>query len=193
MTTLFYKALLLQGEIWCWSLEGLRVKNWTTPAVTCVTDAPVRSGGGGGGERRVDTHERARASSYFEVDQLFGFQNLSGACYPSLCIYSHAANTSWVYFRKEESGNRKEREQAEAFVMRCKAVAVDREPDRCDHPRSRNHPLCWTLMDNSVRAAKVKIPQSVKIKCAKYYNQTYLSKSIIVWANRYNSIILEVV
>ena len=37
-------------------------------------------------------------------------------------------------------------------------------------------------MDNSVRAAKVKIPQSVKIKCAKYYNQTYLSKSIIVWA-----------
>ena len=139
---------------------------------------------------------------------LFGLQNLSGACYPSLCIYSHAANTLWVYFRKEESGNRKEREQAEAFVMRCKAVAVDGEPDRygnsvwrpqvsCgtrgDHPRSRNHPLCWTLMDNSVRAAKVKIPQSVKIKCAKYYNQTYLSKSIIVWANRYNSIILEVV
>ena len=94
---------------------------------------------------------------------LFGLQNLSGACYPSLCIYSHAANTLWVYFRKEESGNRKEREQAEAFVMRCKAVAVDREPDRCgnsvwrpqvscgtrgDHPRSRNHPLCWTLMDN---------------------------------------------
>ena len=25
-------------------------------------------GGGFGGERRVDTHERARASSYFEVD-----------------------------------------------------------------------------------------------------------------------------
>ena len=47
-------------------------------------------------------------------------------------------------------------------------------------------------MDNSARAAKVKIPQSVKIKCDKYYNQTYLSNSIIVWANRY-SIILEVV
>ena len=24
MTTLFYKALILQGEIWCWSLLGLR-------------------------------------------------------------------------------------------------------------------------------------------------------------------------
>ena len=23
MTTLFYKALILQGEIWCWSLLGL--------------------------------------------------------------------------------------------------------------------------------------------------------------------------
>ena len=23
MTTLFYKALMLQGEIWCWSLLGL--------------------------------------------------------------------------------------------------------------------------------------------------------------------------
>ena len=27
---------------------------------------------------------------------------------------------------------------------------------------------------------QVKIPQSVKIKCDKYYNQTYLSNSIIV-------------
>ena len=192
MTTLFYKALLLQGEIWCGSLEGLRVKNWTTPAVTCVAGAPVTWGEGGGGEEGGHTRTRACVlllRGWF----LFGFQNLSGACYPSLCIYSHAANTSWIYIRKEESGNRKEREQAEAFVMRCKTVAVDREPDRCDHPRSRNHPLCWTLMDNSVRAAKVKIPQSVTIKCAKYYNQTYLSKSIIVWANRYNSIILEVV
>ena len=24
MTTLFYKALILQGEIWCWSLLGLK-------------------------------------------------------------------------------------------------------------------------------------------------------------------------
>ena len=24
MTTLFYKALVLQGEIWCWSLLGLK-------------------------------------------------------------------------------------------------------------------------------------------------------------------------
>ena len=24
MTTVFYKALILQGEIWCWSLLGLR-------------------------------------------------------------------------------------------------------------------------------------------------------------------------
>ena len=161
---------------------------------------------GGGVEEGGDARTRACVlllRGWF----FFGFQNLSGPCYPNLRIYSHAANTSWDYFRKEESGNRNEREQAEAFVMRCKAVAVDREPDRCgnsvwrpqvscgtrgDHPRSRNHPLCWTLMDNSVRAAKGKIPQSVKIKCAKYYNQTYLSKSIIVWANRY-SIILEVV
>ena len=27
MTTLFDKALILQGEIWCWSLLGLRVKS----------------------------------------------------------------------------------------------------------------------------------------------------------------------
>ena len=24
MTTMFYKALILQGEIWCWSLLGLK-------------------------------------------------------------------------------------------------------------------------------------------------------------------------
>ena len=24
MTTLFYKALILQGEIWCWSLSGFK-------------------------------------------------------------------------------------------------------------------------------------------------------------------------
>ena len=24
MTTVFYKALILQGEIWCWSLLGLK-------------------------------------------------------------------------------------------------------------------------------------------------------------------------
>ena len=24
MTTLFYEALILQGEIWCWSLLGLK-------------------------------------------------------------------------------------------------------------------------------------------------------------------------
>ena len=34
MTTLFYKALILQGENWCWSLLGLKGFNW---------------GGGGGG------------------------------------------------------------------------------------------------------------------------------------------------
>ena len=27
MTTLFYKELLLQGEIWCWSLLGLKGLN----------------------------------------------------------------------------------------------------------------------------------------------------------------------
>ena len=27
MTTLFYKALLLQGEIWCWSLLGFKGLN----------------------------------------------------------------------------------------------------------------------------------------------------------------------
>ena len=27
ITTLIYKALILQGEIWCWSLFGLRVKS----------------------------------------------------------------------------------------------------------------------------------------------------------------------
>ena len=29
MTTLFYKALILQGEIWCWSLLGFKgLKVW---------------------------------------------------------------------------------------------------------------------------------------------------------------------
>ena len=28
MTTLSYKALLLQGEIWCWSLLGLKRLKW---------------------------------------------------------------------------------------------------------------------------------------------------------------------
>ena len=27
MATLFYKALILQGEIWCWSLLGLKGYN----------------------------------------------------------------------------------------------------------------------------------------------------------------------
>ena len=101
MTTLFYKVLLLQGKIWCWSLEGLRVKNWTTPAVTCLAGAPVTS------EEEEGGHTRTRACvlllrGWFS----YGFQNLSGACYPSWRIYSHAANTSWVYFRKEGSRKR---------------------------------------------------------------------------------------
>ena len=33
-----------------------------------MAGAPVRWGGGGGGARRVETHERVRASSYFEFD-----------------------------------------------------------------------------------------------------------------------------
>ena len=32
MTTLFYKALILQGEIWCWSLFGLKGLKVTCPA-----------------------------------------------------------------------------------------------------------------------------------------------------------------
>ena len=31
MTTLFYKALILQGEIWCWSLLGLKGLNRPVP------------------------------------------------------------------------------------------------------------------------------------------------------------------
>ena len=33
--------------------------------------------------------------------------------------------------KKRVEKEKRKREQAEAFVMRCKAVAVDREPDRC--------------------------------------------------------------
>ena len=34
MTTLFYKALILQGEIWCWSLLGLKgIKHKSPPAL----------------------------------------------------------------------------------------------------------------------------------------------------------------
>ena len=32
MTTLFYKALILQGEIWCWSLLGLKGLKRIKPA-----------------------------------------------------------------------------------------------------------------------------------------------------------------
>ena len=36
MTTLFYKALILQGEIWCWSLLGLKgliqIARWSVPS-----------------------------------------------------------------------------------------------------------------------------------------------------------------
>ena len=35
MTTLFYKALLLPGEIWCWSLLGL--KGLTSLIVSILT------------------------------------------------------------------------------------------------------------------------------------------------------------
>ena len=40
MTTLFYKALILQGEIWCWSLLGLKGLKWSdkiaSPAIACT-------------------------------------------------------------------------------------------------------------------------------------------------------------
>ena len=32
MTTLFYKAFILQGENWYWSLLGLKGLNWDTQA-----------------------------------------------------------------------------------------------------------------------------------------------------------------
>ena len=32
MTTLFYKALILQGEIWCWSLLGLKRLKFSSPS-----------------------------------------------------------------------------------------------------------------------------------------------------------------
>ena len=39
MTTLFYKALILQGEIWCWSLLGLKGLNyyWLNKNCTYMT------------------------------------------------------------------------------------------------------------------------------------------------------------
>lgn len=40
LTTLFYKALILQGEIWCWSLLGLvcRTENWLSIFSTILQD-----------------------------------------------------------------------------------------------------------------------------------------------------------
>ena len=41
MTTLFYKALILQGEIWCWSLlglKGLKIELYTTVISTFSFD-----------------------------------------------------------------------------------------------------------------------------------------------------------
>ena len=38
MTTLFYKALILQGEIWCWSLlgvKGLKLLVWALLLFWC--------------------------------------------------------------------------------------------------------------------------------------------------------------
>ena len=40
MITLFYKALILQGEIWCWSIWGL--KGLITKAVTAQREASSR-------------------------------------------------------------------------------------------------------------------------------------------------------
>ena len=37
MTILFYKALILQGEIWCWSLLGL--KGLTCPNASKIVSA----------------------------------------------------------------------------------------------------------------------------------------------------------
>ena len=83
-----------------------------------------------GRKRGVDTQERARPLTSRSV--LVWFPKSFGRLLRKLAhVKEHAANTSRDYFRKEESGNRNEREHAEAFVMRCKAVAVDREPDRC--------------------------------------------------------------
>ena len=77
-----------------------------------------------GRKRRVDTHERARVSSYFEVDSYL-VSKIFRAPATQACVYI----AMWQIHREFILG--KEREQAEAFVMRCKAVAVDREPDRC--------------------------------------------------------------
>ena len=45
MTTLFYKALILQGEIWCWSLLGLKGLKWSykiaSPAIACTLHLQV--------------------------------------------------------------------------------------------------------------------------------------------------------
>ena len=56
MTTLFYKALILQGEIWCWSLLGLKglnlwpwvtliksSSNWTTCYATLGLSSSIRN------------------------------------------------------------------------------------------------------------------------------------------------------
>ena len=57
MITLFYKALILQGEIWCWSLfgpKGLRehMERWFTQ--------------GSSGRRRIDPFTRYNFSPYWD-------------------------------------------------------------------------------------------------------------------------------
>ena len=45
MTTLFDRALILQGEIWCWSLLGLQGLKWSdkiaSPAIACTLHLQV--------------------------------------------------------------------------------------------------------------------------------------------------------
>ena len=162
-----------------------------------------------GRKRRVDTHERARVSSYFEVDSYLVFK-IFRAPATQTCGYiamrqihreiilgknrrewkQKIERAGWDFCDEVQSSSSWQRARW-VWKLRVKALS-SMWHEEWPPSRSRNHPLYWTLMDNSARASKVKIPQSIEKKWAKYYNQTYLSKSIIVWANRY-IIILEVV
>ena len=76
------------------------------------------------------THKNARVL-LLRGRFLFGFQNLLGACYANLRMYRSMRQIHREIILGKKRVETEKREHAEAFVMRCKAVAVDREPDRC--------------------------------------------------------------
>ena len=80
MTTLFYKALILQGEIWCWSFLGLKglIMMVITTAMTVVTIFSCSSNG------------------YSKTKQTYGHKIIAQPLIPE---FSGPFRATWLWFR----------------------------------------------------------------------------------------------